>query len=86
MSNHRPSPAPPPVLTQPNHFFAAPSTMSMDDYDDIECIKLRTCPFRACRGVRMCQLTVPGSMPARHAPRPPWCMGAVPIQSEAEEA
>ena len=38
--------------TQANHFFAASSLMSQDDYEHIECIKLRMCPFRACRRAR----------------------------------
>lgn len=40
-------PGDPDVLKEANHFFAASSTASRDGvYDHIECIQLRTCPFR----------------------------------------
>jgi len=43
------SPGYPEALKEANHFFAASSLMSQDDYEHIECIKLRMCPFRVYR-------------------------------------
>lgn len=43
------SPGEPVALKEASHFFAASSTVSRDDYEHIECIKLRSCPFRVYR-------------------------------------